>query len=286
MITCFHRTDAAPAATARQIGSVLCLAALLAGLPAQAEWSGALGLASDNIDRSMSQSDRSASASASLAWRHASGVGASLGVSSVSQAQFVGSDGYKLVPEVGWSGDVGPPGAWRAGLFLRGQVFPGARGPWFGSLPPPAQGRTVQATDSDYSTAEVGASLGWKVATLSVTRSITDYLGLAATETGPLGDRVVESKGTTYVGLDVDWPVNDAVSVSAGVGRLAVPNFEGLGYTDWRVGAAARAWGVRFGLQASGSNANSSRYGLRSRSAAGGSATAGTALVASAAWLF
>jgi Bacterial protein of unknown function (Gcw_chp) len=271
---------------AKFIGCAVFIAGLMASPVAQAEWSGAVGLSSDNIERGVSQSDRSPTLSANLAWRHAAGVYASLGASNVSREQYVGSDGYKLMPELGWSTQFGQPGDGRAGLFLRGQYFPGARGAWFGSLPPPAQNRVLQSKESNYGTLEVGGSLGWKVFTFSLTRSLTDYLGLAATETGPLGDRVIQSKGTVYVGLDFDWPLNESVSLNGGVGRLNVPNFEALNYTDWRAGVSAQAWGLRWGLQASGSNANGANYRLRSRRTDGGSGAANTALVASVSWVF
>lgn len=271
---------------AKFITCALFVAGLLASTVARADWSAAVGLSSDNIERGVSQSDRSPTLSANLAWRQAAGVYASVGASGVSREQYVGSDGYRLMPELGWSTEFGQALDGRAGVFLRGQYFPGARGAWFGSLPPTAQNRVLRSSESNYGTLEVGGSLGWKLLTVSVTRSLTDYLGLAATETGPLGDRVIRSKGTVYVGLDIDWPLNDSVSLNAGLGRLNVPNFEALNYSDWRAGVSARAWGLRWGLQASGSDANGANYRLRSRRAEGGSGEANKALVASVAWVF
>ena len=269
-----------------RLGSAFFLAALMASPLARAEWSGAAGLTSDNIERGVSQSDRRPTVTASLAWRHATGAYAGLGASGVSRAQYAGSDGYKLIPELGWSGEFGHADDWHAGAFLRGQYFPGARGPWFGTLPPAVQNRVQQSKESNYGTVELGGSLGWRLATLSVTRSLTNYLGLSATETGPVGDRVVESKGTVYVALDLDWPVTVTVSLDVGVGRLNVPNFEDLGYSDWRVGATVRGFGLRWGLQASGSNANGAKYRVRTRGAGSGSGAAEKALVASVAWVF
>jgi Bacterial protein of unknown function (Gcw_chp) len=266
----------------------LLMLAWLACAHARAEWSGSLGLASDNIERGVSQSDRQPSVNASVLWRHSAGAYVSLGAASVSRDQFVGSDGYKLMPELGWAGTF--DNDWRAGVLLRGQYFPGARGPWFGNLPPALQNRVVQAKDSDYATLEVGASLGWKLATLSITRALSDYLGLAATDAGPVGKRVIESKGTLYVGLDVDWPVTEQISLSAGAGRLRIPNFDALGYTDWRVGATAKGWGLSWGVQASGTNANAANYRLRDRLVGAATGTGknagGNALTASVKWLF
>jgi Bacterial protein of unknown function (Gcw_chp) len=268
--------------TLARVGSALLAAGLLTHPCARAEWFGGVGLISDNIERGVSQSDRKASVNAQLGLRHAAGAYASLGVASVSDTQYIGSDGYKLVPEIGWSfAELGQTKDWRAGLSLRGQLFPGARGPWFGSLPPRLQ---AQANRSDYGTLELGGSLGWKIVTLSLSRSLTDYLGLSATQTGPAGDKVIDSKGTTYVGLDVDWPVNDTFTLSAGAGRLHIPNFDGLSYADWRLGASLQAAGLRWGVQASGSDADGTRYRRRDRSS--NSSAGDTRLTASVGWSF
>ena len=257
---------------------------------AQAEWFGNLQLASDRIERGLSQSERNPSASALLGFRHRSSLGlasVSLGAATVSDEQFVGSSGYKLMPELAWSSRWGTDDAGHLGLALRGQLFPGARGPWFGNLPAAAQGRLQRAQVSDYSTAEIGASLGWHWVTLSLTRSLTDYQGLSSTETGPLGTRVIESSGTTYVSLDIEWPLAEGWTVCAGAGQLRVPNFESLGYTDWRLGVSARAWGLLWGLQASGSNAIDTGWQVRNQSgSARGSRSNGQAVVATLAWLF
>jgi hypothetical protein len=271
--------------TLARVGSALLAAGLLAHTPARAEWFGGVGITSDNIERGVSQSDRKASFNAQLCLRHAAGAYASVGIASVSDAQYVGSDGYKLVPEVGWSfAELGQTKDWHAGLSLRGQFFPGARGPWFGNLPPRLQAQAARATSSNYGTLELGGSIGWKLATLSISRSLTDYLGVSATETGAAGQRVIDSKGTTYLGLDVDWPVNDALTLSAGAGRLRVPNFDGLGYADWRLGLSLKAGGLRWGVQASGSDADGARYRRRSQSS--GSNAGDAKLAASVNWSF
>lgn len=277
----------------RPIHVVLALAScgLAAAAHAQSSisWFGGAGLTSDRIERGLSQSARKPSLDAHLGLRHEGGLYASLGAASVSDEQYVGSDGYKLMPEIGWSyafgRAFGEADDWRAGVSLRGQFFPGARGPWFGSLPPRLQAVSVRANDSDYQTAELGVSLGWKIATLSVTRSLTDYLGLSATETGPAGTRVLESRGTTYVGLDLDWPLTDQWSLNAGAGRLTVPNFDGLDYTDWRLGAAYQWHGLRVAVQASGSDAPALAYRVRDRSG-GETGASETVVTAGVGWVF
>lgn len=264
--------------------TVLSLLALGAG-SAQAQWFGSAALNSNYVVRSLSQSGGDPSVQAGLGWRHGSGISASLGLATVSKDDFVGSDGYKLMPELAWSISPADTG-WRGGLSVRGQSFPGARGPWFGRLPAAAQNRVQQSQDSNYGTLELGASAGYKWATLSWTRSLTDYLGLAARETGPLGTRLIESKGTTYLGLDLDWPLGERLTLSAGFGRLSVPNFEQLNYTDWRVGITAKAWDLAWALKASGNNADKGAYRPRARQAQGSDSSAATTVAVSVAWLF
>ncbi len=261
--------------------------ALLASAGAQAEWFGSATLSSDNVERGVSQSERKPSLTALLGARHAaSGLYAQLGAATVSREQYVGSDGYKLMPEAGWNTSNDD---WHGGLALAAQLFPGAKGPWFGSLPARLQNRAQMLQTSDYKTIEARASLGWKFATLSVARSLTDYLGLAATEVGPLGTKAIESKGTTYVALDLEWPLNQSVTLTAGTGRLSVPNFDGLGYSDWRLGASAKAWGLRWAVEASGSNADGSNWRSRSRGNGGLGIAAGkpaSSVKGSATWVF
>ena len=99
---------------------------------------------------------------------------------------------------------------------------------------------------------------------MSWTWSLTDYLGASAVETEGVGSAqrqtLLESTGTQYLGLDLAWPATERVSVNAGIGRLHVPNFDSLGYTDWRIGATLDYAGLRWGLQASGTSASVDAY--------------------------
>jgi uncharacterized protein (TIGR02001 family) len=245
--------------------AALSLLALLAA-PAEAEWSGHVDLSSNAIERGVTQSDGQASASAGLQWTHAIGARASLAASTVSDHQFSQSDGYKLSPEIGWERHFG--NGWRHDIALRGQIFPGAHGTWYGSLPPRAQARVQQPQETDYGTAELAVSLGWRWVTLSWTRSLTDYLGASAVETEGTGaaarQTLLESTGTRYLAVELAWPATDALTLNAGIGRLTVPNFDALNYTDWRLGVTWLAAGLHWGLQASGTNASADAYRRRS----------------------
>jgi len=242
-------------------GGTAALLALLA-LPAQAEWSGHFELASNAVERGVSESDSQAAFSTGAQWAHTSGLRVSLAASTVSDRQFSQSDGYKLSPEIGWERHFGD--GWRHDIALRGQIFPGAKGTWYGSLPPRAQARAQQPRETDYGTAELAASLGWRWLTLTWTRSLTDYLGASAVETEGAGasqrQTLLESTGTRYLALDLAWPAADSVTLTAGVGHLKVPNFDSLGYTDWRLGMSVRGLGLQWGLQASGTNASTEAY--------------------------
>ena len=253
-------------------------------LPARAEWSGQIELLSNAIERGVSQSDGQAAASAGLQWTHSSGLRAALAATTVSDRQYTQSDGYKLAPELGWAHQFGD--GWRSDIALRGQWFPGAHGTWYGSLPPRAQGRVQQPQETDYGTAEFALALGWHWATLSWSRSLTDYLGASAVETEGFGaaqrQTLLESTGTQYLALDLAWPATDTLTVTAGVGRLRVPHFEGLNYVDWRLGVSVHGFGLVWGLQASGSNASAEAYRRRGSERS----SVGSTLSASVGWHF
>lgn len=255
-------------------------------VPAHADVFGHIELAGDHIERGISQSDHRGSLSVGLGYAHHSGVQVSLAATTVSDTQFEGSAGYKLAPELAWNGELAPD--WHAGVALRGQIFPGAKGSWYGTLPPRVQARTLQAQSSNYGTAEFGLSLGWKWLTLSWTRALTDYLGASAVESEGTGSALrqtlLESTGTQYAALDLAWPATDRVTLTAGVGRLHVPNFDALGYTDWRLGATLEYAGLRWGLQATGSNASADTY--RNPRRPDDKTSAGTTVSASVGWHF
>ncbi len=222
------------------LGPPAALALVLAAAPAQAgSWFGSVGLTSDRIERGLSQSDRSPSWDASAGWRSEAGLYGSLGATGTRQNQYPGSAGYRLLPEAGWSGELDEGGEWRAGGALKAQLFPGARAAGGGA----------------YATTELAASLGWRIATLSLSRSFGDYLGLRESPLPAAAQRERRSQGTTYVALDFEVPLNDTYTLSAGAGRLRVPELDRYGYTDWRLGLDARFDALTLSLLASGSSA-------------------------------
>jgi hypothetical protein len=231
----------------------LWLAALCAAAaPAQAAWFGDVTLATERVERGQKVTEGDPSLAATLGWRHeTTGLYASLGAATVSDERYVGSDGYQLVPTLGWSLDAKP---WRAGLWVSHTRYPGADGPWFGSLANTQfQSRGFQPQTTNYATTEAGASLGWQVFTLSWVRALSDYQGLALE--GPGGRVSLRSRGTTYLGLDITVPFAERWMVHAGGGRLSVPDLEELDFTDWRIGLALDGAGARFSVRASGSDA-------------------------------
>lgn len=236
--------------------------ALMLPLAAHAEWYGHLELSTDRIERGVSQSDHSFGRSAVVGWAHPAGGYLQLGAASVSDHQYVGSDGYKLLPEIGWNFTPAPD--WRAGVQLRGQIFPGAHGSWYGELPPRVSSRLLEAEPDNYGTAEFGLSAGWKHYTLAWSRSLTDYLGARAIESegsgGTRRENLLESTGTQYLSLEATWPLTPKLNLNAGAGRLHVPNFDSLNYTDWRLGLGYTVGTWLWGVQASGTSASANAY--------------------------
>lgn len=259
------------------------VASSLLAAPARADWFGQIEVSSDQVERGVSQSDRSGALSVSAGWSHPAGAHASLGVATVSDKLYANSAGYKLMPELGWNAALGAD--WRAGVLLRGQVFPGARGSWYGRL---SSSRDVEPSESDYGTAEAGFSLGWRVVTLGWSHSLTSYQGIGGTEASEDGQAprrsARDSSGTRYLSLDVDWPVTAQLSVSAGAGRLSVAHFDELDYTDWRIGVTWDTGAWLWGLRASGTNADRAAYRPIGREDAQESTS--RTMTASLAWAF
>jgi hypothetical protein len=227
------------------------LAVLVLAAPARAEWFGDVSLTSERVERGQSVSEGKPSLGATLGWRHEpSGAYASFGLATVSDDRFVGSSGYQVMPSLGWALDAKP---WRAGLWLSHTAYPGANGPWYGEQPPQLQARNLSPRNTDYATTELGASIGWRVLTLTWVRALSDYQGLAFA--GPAGRASFNSKGTTYVGLDLTVPFAERWMLQAGAGLLTVPDADELNYTDWRLGLSLDAAGLRWGVRVSGSDA-------------------------------
>ena len=142
-------------------------------LPAQAEWYGDVSLATERVERGQSVSEGEPSAAATLGWRFgSSGLTASLGLATVSDERFVGSDGYQLQPTLGWAW---AQDKWRAGAWLSHTAYPGAEGPWFGALPPRLQALGLQPKTTDYGTTEAALQVGWSALTLTWARALSDY---------------------------------------------------------------------------------------------------------------
>jgi hypothetical protein len=244
-------------------------------LPVHAQWYGDVSLATERVERGQSVSEGRPSAAATLGWRSGgSGLYASLGMATVSDERFAGSDGYQLQPTLGWGWT---RDKWRAGAWLSHTAYPGAEGPWFGVLPPRLQALGLQPKTTDYGTTEAALQVGWSAFTLTWARALSDYQGLAFSS--PRGAPSSGSRGTTYLALDIALPVGERVMLGAGAGRLTVPDVDSLDYTDWRVSAAINAAGLRWALRIGGSDAS---VDWRSRSRSGDS----TQVTASATWSF
>ena len=262
--------------------ALLCTAAQAEGL------SGSVTLASDRVERGVSQSSGQASLAGDLGWSHRLGAYVGLGLATVDSDQYGGAK-LEWSPRLGWQAHFADS-LWNLGFS--GHLFPGALGQHSGQLPPRAAGAVnSQLQTTDFATAELNLSLGWKGLTLKADRSLTDYYGIGeeSTQTGPLGQRITSkvagSAGSWHVGLSYKHDFDDRLSAWAGVGRQIVRNFDALNYTDWSLGGSARGFGLNWSLEATGTNASTDYWQVR-RSAGDTRDLASQRVTASVAWEF
>lgn len=241
--------------------------ALLCGASAHAQgWSAALTLSSDRVERGVSQSSGQAALSADGEWQHRSGAYLGLGLSTVDPDQFGGA-ALQWSPRLGWRGSYAQD-AGRWGLGLTAHRFPGASGQRASALPARAGAAATTAQDTNFATAELNLSAGWKGLSLNLDRSLGDYYGIGENSvyTGALGQRVsarlADSAGSWHVGLRYQHNFTDSLSAWAGVGRQVVNNFDGLSYTDWSLGASVQALGLSWALEGTATNASSDYWQL------------------------
>ena len=118
------------------------------------------------------------------------------------------------------------------------QAYPGFYG--IGTIP-----------DQTYNTLEGNISFTWKWIGFKFSYAFTDYYG-ANEDTGYQGG----TEGTFYPELNINYPVNDNLSLVAHLGytnykeKLAAPNSNGKddpSYTDWRLGLSYTVSGWTFG---------------------------------------
>ncbi len=227
--------------------------------------SGQVGINSDDRERGVSQSAADPSAHASVEFSHRAGAYFGLGVASVSDSQYTGGSGVELTPSLGWRFALDDD--WAMDFGLNGNVYPGASGARESQLAalPPAVAHRIRAASADtsYDTAQISAALNFRDLEFRASHALTDYLGASydtSTRLGQAQTKAVDTKGTTYLELNYRWPVAQRWTLSAHLGRLHVPNIEGLDYTDWQLGASVQAWGLDWSLAYSATNAQTVMY--------------------------
>jgi hypothetical protein len=245
---------------------------LAAGHPAVAAegLAGTLTLASEQVERGVSQSGGQASLAADLNWAHRSGAYLGLGLASVDTEQFGGAR-VQWSPRLGWRlgfGDAQRPSTVAVGLS--GHYFPGADGQRAGALPPRVSGTLgTQAQRTDFATVELNLALSHAGFTLALDRALTDYYGIGeeSVQTGPVGqgvpNKLAGSVGSWHVGLSYYQAFGECCAAWAGIGRQVIKNFGDLDYTDWTLGASLNALGLVWALDGSGNNAKGEFWRLQ-----------------------
>lgn len=219
---------------------------------------GNFGIYSQYIFRGLTQTDRKPAAQGGFDFAHASGFYAGTWASNVSWLNDAGlvDHGQSLEWDVyggyrhAFDNDFGID----AGILYYGypgDYLPGATRP---------------------NTTELYVAGSWKWVSLKYSHSVDDTFGIP------------NSKNSWYVDLSANYPLTDALTLNAHVGRQefkgsngGVSNGDALDYTDWKIGVTwALAGGWNLGAYYTDTNARDAGYTLAGRNI--GKAT-GTAFV-------
>ncbi len=109
-------------------------------------------------------------------------------------------------------------------------------------------GATASGTVNNF---ELYIAGSWKFLTLKYNYALTDYFSLP------------DSKGTSYLDLSANYPLDDGWAINAHVGHLFAKGYnyntsgdQSISYTDWKLGVTKDISGWVFGLAYVGTNAN------------------------------
>ena len=219
---------------------------------------GNFGIYSQYIFRGLTQTDRKPAVQGGFDFAHASGFYAGTWASNVSWLSDAGLvdhgqslewdfyGGYKHAFDNDFGVDAGILHYWYPGDYVPGVTKP--------------------------NTTELYVAGSWKWVALKYSHSVDDTFGIP------------NSKNSWYVDLSANYPLTDALTLNAHVGRQefkgsngGVNNGDALNYTDWKVGVTwALAGGWNLGAFYSDTNAKDAGYTLAGRNI--GKAT-GTAFV-------
>lgn len=115
------------------------------------------------------------------------------------------------------------------------------------------------APDEDYDTLELYGSVGWKWLKLKYSRTLTDYFGFNDATFAPNGKG--HSKGSQYLELNANVPLDYGISLEMHVGRQKVKHYDEYSFTDYRIGVGkdlGSGWLAKLGYV--GTNADSTLY--------------------------
>ncbi|HWQ39260.1 MAG TPA: TorF family putative porin [Burkholderiales bacterium] len=120
-------------------------------------------------------------------------------------------------------------------------------------------GAEITGTGESYDTLELVLGGSWKWLSARVYYAVTDFFGCNATSCPSAFND--DSKGSIYFDLSATYPVTDAFSVTAHVGKQTVEgSIIDLDYTDYRIGANYLWEGFNFGLAYKDTDAEEANY--------------------------
>lgn len=140
--------------------------------------------------------------------------------------------GYRYAINDDWGTDVGVLYYFYPGSYLPGAIKP--------------------------NTTEVYASIAWKWLSLKFSDSLTNTFGVS------------DAKGTYYLDLSANYPINDVLTLNAHVGTQQYhgnggSNDDAFSYTDWKLGVTWVYNGYNIGAYWTDSNAKDAGYTIANR---------------------
>jgi uncharacterized protein (TIGR02001 family) len=202
---------------------------------------GNIGFVSDYSFRGLTQTLEEPAVQGGFDYAHSSGLYLGTWASNVSSDLFVGGnmewDFYG-----GWTKSFGDFGVNVGAIYY---YYPNAE----------------IAPGESYDTAEVMIGGSWKWISAKLYYAVTDFFGANATTAPALFND--DSKGSTYIDLTATYPVTQAFSVTAHVGKQMVEGSAvDLDYVDYKIGVNYLWQGFNFGLAYKDTNAEEANYTL------------------------
>ena len=201
---------------------------------------GNLGFVSDYSFRGLTQTMEEPAIQGGFDYAHSSGLYLGTWGSNISGVQF-GDGSLEWDFYGGWTKSFGDFGVNVGGLYY---YYPGAK---------------IPGTGDSYDTLEFMVGGSWKWVSAKIYYAVTDFFGCNATSCSPAFND--DSKGSTYFDLTATYPVSDALSISAHIGKQTVEGTTiDLDYVDYKIGVNYVWQGFNFGLAYKDTNAEEANY--------------------------